>query len=332
MNKKFKAMLVSEKDENQFTSQITEKTIDDLPEGDILVNVKYSSLNYKDALSTIGNRGVTKNYPHTPGIDASGIVAQSNTDDFKKGDKVLVTGYDFGMNTSGGFQQYIRVPSKWVAHLPENLSLKESMIYGTAGFTAAMSVDKIIKSGLGPQDGDILVTGATGGVGSVAVSILSKLGYNVIAATGKTEERELLLSLGASDIIHRDQVDDDSGRPMLRGKWAGVIDTVGGNILATAIKTTNYGGIVTCCGNVKGHEFSSSVYPFILRGVSLFGIDSVQCPRDLRLELWNKMSLEWKSDNLEAHVHEISLDALSERIEMMLAGQHKGRSIINLDL
>lgn len=282
MDKKFKAMVVSELESKKFHREIKSKSISDLPEGDILINVKYSSLNYKDALSAIGNRGVTKEYPHTPGIDASGIVEKSGTSDFSVGDEVLVTGYDFGMNTSGGFQEYIRVPAKWVIKLPNGLSMRESMVYGTAGFTAALSVYKLVKSGVSPSDGDILVTGATGGVGSVALSILSKLGYRVIAVTGKTEEKQMLVDLGAKDIVSREDLDDTSGRPMLRGKWAGVVDTVGGNILATAIKSTNYGGSITCCGNVGGDKFSTSVYPFILRGVTLYGIDSVQCAKDLR--------------------------------------------------
>lgn len=331
MNEKFKSMLISEVENERFDRKIVEKEISDLPEGDVLVNVKYSSLNYKDALSAIGNRGVTRSYPHTPGIDAAGIVAESSTDEFSSGDEVLVTGYDFGMNTSGGFQQYIRVPAKWVIKLPKGLTMKKSMVYGTAGFTAAMSVYKLINSGIKPSDGDILVTGATGGVGSVAISILSKLGYNVIAATGKTEEKQMLLDLGAKDIIHRKELEDDSGKPMLGGRWAGVVDTVGGNILATAIKTTNYGGSVTCCGNVGGHEFSTSVYPFILRGITLFGIDSVQCPKDLRVELWNNMASDWAVENLDSHAEEIALEDLSEKIDSMLEGKHKGRTIVNLE-
>lgn len=330
MNKKFRSMIISEVEPNNFQRNIAEKEINDLPEGDLLVNVKYSSLNYKDALSAVGNRGVTRSYPHTPGIDAAGIVTKTNTDEFAIGDEVLVTGYDFGMNTSGGFQQYIRVPSEWVIKLPKELTMRKSMIYGTAGFTAALSIYKLINSGIKASDGDILVTGATGGVGSVAISILSKLGYNVVAATGKTEEKQMLLDLGAKDIIHRDDVNDDSGKPMIKGRWAGVIDTVGGNILATAIKSTNYGGSITCCGNVNDHAFSTSVYPFILRGVTLFGIDSVQCPKDLRVELWNNMASDWAVDSLDSHVNEISLEGLSEKIDSMLEGNHKGRTIIKL--
>jgi putative YhdH/YhfP family quinone oxidoreductase len=325
-------MLVLETEEKNFERKIIDRRIKDLPEGDVLINVKYSSLNYKDALSAIGNQGVTRNYPHTPGIDASGIVMESNNNNYKVGDKVIVTGFDLGMNTWGGFGEYIRVPAEWVVKLPQNLSLRESMIYGTAGFTAALSVYKLVNSGIKPDDGDILVTGATGGVGSIAVSILSKIGYNVIAATGKTHEREMLLGIGAKDIIDRKEIDDDSGRALLKGRWAGVIDTVGGNMLATAIKSTNYGGCVTCCGNVASHELLTSVYPFILRGVTLFGIDSVQCPMDIRLNIWEKLSSDWKISDLNDNVEEVSLEGLSKKIDMILEGKHKGRTIVNLDL
>ena len=331
-NTTFKAMFVSETEEKQFQRAIVNRQIKDLPEGDILVNVKYSSLNYKDALSSIGNRGVTRNYPHTPGIDAAGIVEESNDDNFKVGDKVVVTGYDFGMNTSGGFAEYIRVPAEWVIKLPENLSLKESMIMGTAGFTAALSIYKLINSGVKPEDGEILVTGATGGVGSVAISILNKLGYSVIGATGKVDEKEMLVEIGATDIVDRREIDDDTGKALLKGRWAGVIDTVGGNILATAIKSTKYGASVTCCGNAASADLATSVYPFILRGVTLFGIDSVQCDMNLRLKIWDKLSLEWKPKNLNNSVNEISLEGLNEKIDMMLSGKHKGRTVINLQI
>ncbi len=329
---KFKAMLVSVINEKEFQRDIITRQVQDLPQGDILINVKYSSLNYKDALSATGNKGVTRSYPHTPGIDAAGVVVESNNDALKVGDKVIVTGYDLGMNTSGGYGEYIRVPAEWVVKLPENLSLRESMIFGTAGFTAALSVYKLVNSDVKPKGGDILVTGATGGVGSIAISILNRIGYNVIAATGKTDEKEMLFGLGAKEIVDRKEIDDKSERAISKGRWAGVIDTVGGNILATAIKSTNYGGSVTCCGNVASHEFSTSVYPFILRGVTLFGIDSVQCPMDIRLKIWNALASDWKPNNLNDNVDEVSLEGLSTKIDMILAGKHKGRTIVNLEL
>lgn len=329
---KFKAMVVSEHEKNTYFREIVDKEISNLPEGDVLINVKYSSLNYKDALSATGNKGVTRKYPHTPGIDAAGIVVESINEEFKIGDPVLVTGYDLGMNTPGGYGQYIKVPANWVVKLPENLSLIESMIYGTAGFTAALSVYKLITSGITPGDGDILVTGATGGVGSIAVNILNKLGYGVIAATAKSKAKNMLLEIGAKDIIPREELDDKSGRTLLKGRWSGVIDTVGGNILATALKSTKYGGSVTSCGNVFSPELSTTVYPFILRGISLLGIDSVQCPRDLRLRLWNLLSNEWKPDNLKLNVQEVYLNDLDTKIEMILKGKLIGRTIVNLEL
>lgn len=324
----FKALEIKEKEDGTYERNIVTKAISDLPEGDLLIRVKYSSFNYKDALSAIGNKGVTKNYPHTPGIDACGIVEKSSSDLLKVGDQVIVTGHDLGMNTPGGFGEYISVPADWAVILPKNLTLKESMVYGTAGFTAALSVYNLLSSGLKPSDGDILVTGATGGVGTTAISILGKLGYDVIAATGKVDEKPYLQSIGAKDIINRDEIDDQSGRPMLKGRWAGVVDTVAGNTLATALKTTQYGGCVTCCGNVRGHDFQASIYPFILRGIRLIGIDSVQCPMDLRKEIWEYLAKEWKYDHLNSNIKEVSLEEISDRIDLMLDGKQVGRTIL----
>jgi acrylyl-CoA reductase (NADPH) len=326
----FKAMVVTESKDNKFSREIMNREISTLPEGDVLIHVKYSSLNYKDALSASGNKGVTRNYPHTPGIDAAGAVVESTHESFKAGDQVIVTGYDLGMNTSGGYGQYIKVPASWIVKLPENLSLKESMIYGTAGFTAALSVYKMISGGILPESGDILVTGATGGVGSIAVSILHKLGYSVIAATGKPQAKDMLLSIGAKDIILREELDDKSGRILLKGNWAGVIDTVGGSMLATALKSTNYGGSVTCCGNVASPELLTSVYPFILRGITLYGVDSVQCPMDLRVKIWSTLANEWKPHNLNQNVEEVSLTQLENKIDLILQGKLQGRTIVNL--
>ena len=331
MNDKFKAVLISEKSDKSFKREIVSRDIEDLPQGDLLIKVKYSSLNYKDALSSIGNRGVTRNYPHTPGIDASGIVVESKSDKFKVHDQVIVTGYDLGMNTSGGFAEYIRVPADWAVFLPEKLSLRESMIYGTAGFTAALSVFRLLNSGIKAGDGEILVTGATGGVGTSAISILNKLGYDVIAATGKLDERERLINMGAKDIIDRNELDEDSKKALLKGRWAGVIDTVGGNILSNAIKSTHYGGSITCCGNVSSGQLHTSIYPFILKGLSLLGVDSVNCPMDRRLEIWENLSDNWKASYIEDNVEEVSLEEVFHKIDQMLEGKHKGRTIINLE-
>lgn len=328
--KKFKTMVVRETSDKNYVREITEKSVDELPEGDVLVQVKYSSLNYKDALSAIGSKGVTKNYPHTPGVDASGIVENSKRDDFKPGDEVIVHGYDLGVDTSGGFGQYIRVPASWIVRLPSGLTLKESMVYGTAGFTAGLSVFRIEEHGINPKSGEILVTGATGGVGSIAVAILAKIGYEVVASTGKLEEKNFLAELGAKEIISRDEARDTTGRPLLKGRWAGVVDTVGGDILATAIKSTKPNGIVTCCGNVASHELNTNVYPFILRGVSLVGIDSANCPMDLRKRVWQKIANEWKLEKLNELTSEISLEALDSNIELMLKGKQKGRVLVDL--
>lgn len=326
---KFKAFLVTEENGN-FNRNIVEKDINELPDHDTLIKVSYSSLNYKDGLSASGNRGVTKVYPHTPGIDAAGVVVESKNPDLKPGTEVIVTGYDFGMNTSGGYQEYIKVPSEWVVPLPENMSLKESMIYGTAGLTAAISVYKlIIKGEIKPEDGEILVTGATGGVGSVAVKILSKLGYEVVAVTGKLEESEFLMSIGAKRVIERGEVDDTS-RPILKGIYAGAIDTVGGNILSTAIKSLKYNGVATTCGNVAGASFESSVYPFIIRGVTLYGVDSVQITSSEREILWDKLSKDWKIEDLEKLSTEVTLDELNDKIELILKGENKGRVVVKL--
>lgn len=328
----FKAMVVTESEDKKFSREIINRGISTLPAGDVLIEVKYSSLNYKDALSASGNKGVTRNYPHTPGIDAAGVVVESTNDSFHVGDQVIVTGYDLGMNTSGGYGQFIKVPASWIVKLPKNLSLKESMIYGTAGFTAALSVYKMISGDILPDSGNILVTGATGGVGSIAVSILYKLGYSVIAATGKPEAKDMLLNIGAKDIILREELDDKSGRILLKGNWAGVIDTVGGNMLATALKATNYGGSVTCCGNVASPELLTSVYPFILRGITLYGIDSVQCPMDLRVKIWSLLANEWKPLHLDHNVEEVSLSHLDHKIDLILQGKLQGRTIVNLAL
>jgi acrylyl-CoA reductase (NADPH) len=331
MNQKtFKAMVVTEKEKGQFVREIKDRNIDDLPQGDVLVNVKYSSLNYKDVLSATGGRGVTKQYPHTPGIDAAGTVAESQSKDFKIGDEVIVTSYDLGMNTSGGFGQYIRVPADWIVKMPEHLSSRESMIFGTAGFTAALSVYRLVDYGIIPDKGRVLVSGATGGVGSIAVSILAKAGYEVVAVNGIVDEKDFLLEIGAKEVISIDDATDSSGRPLLKGLWAGGIDTIGGEILATMIKSIQPDGGVTCCGNVGSHDLPLNVYPFILRGVTLMGIDSQNCPMSMRLKVWNKIAREWKLERLELLTTEVSLDELNERIDLVLQRKHKGRTIVKL--
>mgnify|MGYP001825026507 FL=1 len=326
---RFKAMVVEETQEKKYVRKITDQLIDDLPGGEVLVKVAYSSLNYKDALSASGNKGVTRKYPHTPGIDAAGVVAESVNSEFTPGDKVIVTSYDLGMNTSGGFGQYIRVPADWVVRLPENLTLKESMAYGTAGFTAGLSVFELENNHGDPEQEQILVTGASGGVGSLAVSILAKLGYPVVAVSGKEKEAQFLHDLGAVKILTREAASDPSGRPLMKERWAGVVDTVGGDILATAIKSTRMGGTVTCCGNVASHELHTTVFPFILRGVRLVGINSQNCPMGIRRQIWQNLAGPWQVD-LGKLMTEITLEGLDEKIDLILNGKLKGRVIVKL--
>ena len=326
---KFKAMVVSETAEKKFVREITEKYFSELPGGELIIEVKYSSLNYKDALSASGNKGVTRKYPHTPGIDAAGVVVNSTTKAFGAGEEVVVMGFDLGMNTSGGFGRYISVPSGWAIKLPQGVSLRDSMGYGTAGLTAALCILRLMAGGLNKDAGEVLVTGATGGVGSIAVAILAKLGFNVVAATGKTEAKDFLTRLGAKAIITREEANDTSGRPLQKGRWAGAVDTVGGNILATALKTAKYGGLVAACGNAMSAELNVSVFPFILRGVSLLGVDSVEIPMRARQMAWNKLAGEWSVD-LASIVTEVSLEGLNAEIDKILKGGVRGRVVVDL--
>ena len=326
----FKALVVREQD-GAFVRQIEDRSVDDLPEGDVLIRVRYSSLNFKDALSATGNRGVTRHYPHTPGIDGAGEVVESSVSEWAPNDRVIVTGYDLGMNTSGGFGQFIRVPAQWIVRLPEGMTPRESMGYGTAGVTAALSVYQLEQAGVKPDDGEVLVTGATGGVGSLAVGMLAKTGYCVTAATGKTKAADFLKGLGAASVVDRTELDDDSGRVMMPSRWAGVVDTVGGKILATAVKSVKYGGAITCCGMVASPELQMTAFPFILRGVRLIGIDSAQCPMDMRVNLWHKMTdLNWL-DCLDGLITDTDLDNLSTQIDRILDGQMRGRVVVNLE-
>jgi putative YhdH/YhfP family quinone oxidoreductase len=328
--KTFKAMVVSETADKKFIREITQRDLEDLPAGELIIEVKYSSLNYKDALSASGNKGVTRKYPHTPGIDAAGTVVDCSNRTFAVGDLVIVTGFDLGMNTSGGFGQYISVPAGWAVKLPQGLSLKESMSYGTAGFTAALCVTRLLAGGLSKEQGEVLVTGATGGVGSIAVAILGKLGFDVVAATGKTGEKDFLTRLGAKTIISREEANDTSGRPLQKPRWAGVVDTVGGNILATALKTAKYGGLVAACGNAMSPDLAVSVYPFILRGVSLLGVDSVEVPASTRVRTWQKLAQDWKVDFSSDLILECSLEELSPKIDQILQGGMRGRVVVDL--
>jgi acrylyl-CoA reductase (NADPH) len=330
---KYKALLINELANGKFERQIVQRSIDDLPPGDLLIRVHYSALNYKDGLSATGHKGITRNFPHTPGIEAAGIVEESNTQRFPRGNQVFVTGYDLGMNTSGAFAEYIRVPADWVIEKPQGLSFKDCMTIGTAGLTVAYALHKMELLGQQPEDGPIVVTGSTGGVGSLAVSILAKAGYEVIAVTGKSNVEEYLKFLGASRVVNRDFVNDSSGRPLAHHGWAGAIDTVSGNTLSTLIKRCRRDGCIVATGLLASTKFESTVYPFILNGINLLGIGAGQTPMKLRLALWNKLMNEWNvCDKLSVIAHEVQLDALKDTyIDSILSGKTIGRIVVKLE-
>ena len=325
----FKAFWV-EKTDDGVAHSVIERSTDDLPEGELLVKVACSSLNYKDAMSAKGLPGVTRNYPHTPGIDAAGVIVESNDSGFAEGDEVIVIGYDLGMNTAGGYGQYIRVPANWAVKMPVGLDAREAMIIGTAGFTAALCVDKIEQMGAQPSDGPVVVTGATGGVGSVAVALLAKLGYDVVASSGKAEKDDYLKSLGAGSVISRADLSEENKRPMAAETWAHGIDTVGGEILSNVIKGLKYSGSVAICGLVASPAFSTTVLPFILRNVNVLGVDSVELPLAKKQEIWHRLATDLKPDALDKMTTEVALDGLSDVIDSIIQGGVSGRTLVKL--
>lgn len=324
----YKALTVSEIPGKGFISSVENKSTKSLPQNGTLVRVIYSSLNYKDALSASGNKGVTKSYPHTPGIDAAGIVVFTNSNRIKPGDEVIVTGYDLGMNTPGGFGEYINVPEEWIVLKPDGLTLEETMILGTAGFTAALAIKHLILNHQGQLDGPILVTGASGGVGSLSVTILSLLGFEVIACSGKPGAESYLKKLGASSVIGREDVIDNSDRALLRSRWAGAIDTVGGQMLSSILKSCKPHGNIAVCGNVSSPLLSTTVFPFILNGVNLLGVNSATTPMNLRNETWDKLSDIWKPKDLDTIKLSTSIFELRTWIDLILKGQVRGRVIL----
>jgi len=328
MSENFRAIVVK-KNHDQFDIDINERMISDLPDGELLVRVEYSSLNYKDALSASGARGVTKNYPHTPGIDAAGVVEESNEKDFPIGSSVIVTGFDLGMNTSGGFSEYIRIPSQWAIQCPDGLSTKESMMLGTAGLTAGLAVDSI-KNTCDIKDAKVVVSGATGGVGSIGVNLLSHLGAKVTAITGKIDEKRFLKKLGATEIIERDHFIKATKLPLNKGVYNAALDVVGGSMLSSILSSMYQNGIITVCGNVGGPKFETTVFPFILRGNSLVGIDSANSPIDKRKMIWKHFSSDWKLDGLEKYSKIVDLENLIPEIKNILAGKQTGRIILKL--
>ena len=328
----YKALVIRENADGSFSKTIETVSRDFLPKNDILIKVAYAGLNYKDALSASGNKGVSKYYPHTPGVDASGVIVETNTAHLPKGTDVIVTSYDLGMNTKGGFAEYISVPAEWVVPLPQGMDLKEAMVMGTAAYTAALALHKMQMSGQTPDMGEIVVTGASGGVGSMAVAILHKAGYEVIASSGKKDRYPWLMELGASRCINREDVSDNSGRPLLSPAWAGAIDTVGGNTLATLLKRCGRNGNVATCGLVASPELNTSVYPFILNGVNLLGIESAETPRTMRMEIWKRLAGDLKPDNLQKMQEIVPLEKIPEYMDKILKGETTGRVVANLSI
>lgn len=327
---RFRALRVH-KSADGFESRVEQFGVDSLPPGELTVRVDYSSLNYKDALSATGVPGVTKAYPHTPGIDAAGTVIVSDAEGWRPGDGVIVGGGDFGSTRWGGYSGVVRVPASLVTRLPDGLSAREAMSFGTAGFTAALCVETIRRHFAGAEaGGEVLVTGASGGVGSFAVAFLAAEGYRVTAATGRTEQADYLRSLGATEIIGRNDTVDPSAKPLLRARWRAVVDSVGGAVLSTAVRSTAGGGIITACGNAGGAELDLSVYPFILRGVTLAGIDSPSIPSERRGEIWQKLAGPWRESLDRDVVSECTLYEIEKWIGRILAGEVRGRMVVRV--
>jgi len=330
MAKTFRAFVVN-KTEEHFSADFKELTDNELPAGEVLIRVAYSDVNYKDGLASIPEGKIVRNYPFVPGVDLSGVVVESSDPRFKEGDAVLATSYDLGVSHYGGYSEYARVKAEWVVPLPEGLSLKEAMALGTAGFTAALAIYQLEKNGLKPQNGPVLVTGATGGVGSIGINILHKLGYTVAASTGKTSEQAYLKELGASEFLSREETSAESKRPMDKERWAGSLDSVGGSTLAYLIRTTAYNGSIAAYGNTGGVNFSSTVFPFILRGINLLGIDSVHCPTELRHQLWQRLASDYKPDRLlDLISSEVPFEDLPQVLATILKGGVRGRTVVRI--
>ncbi len=326
---KFRCFFVSKQDD-KVERGIQTKSIDDLPAGDVLVRIKYSAVNYKDGLAAAGHPGVALNLPTIPGIDAVGTVVESSDDSILPGQDVMISGADFGTASWGGWAELARVPASYCIRVPSEMTPRQAAIIGTAGFTAAQSLLKIQHHGIQPDQGPVVVTGATGGVGIFAVSLLSQAGYHVVASTGKSDRHTWLKELGAKEVVSREDVADDSKRPLLSAKWAAGIDTVGGNPLSSVLRATKPGGCVTTCGLVADHKFAMTVYPFILRGVGLLGVDSANASVPFRHELWQRLATDLMPKNLESLVTEVPLTNVEDSVTDVLAGKIAGRHLITI--
>jgi acrylyl-CoA reductase (NADPH) len=334
MTATFRCFYVEKDAAGQIVRGVRSLARESLPAGDVLVRVEYSSLNYKDALAAGGHPGVVRKLPHVPGVDAAGVIEEigpGTTTNLQPGQRVVITGYDLGAGHWGGWSEYVRVPAEWIVPLPGGLSLKETMILGTAGFTAAQCVLALVTNGIGPEAGEIVVTGATGGVGSLAVKLLAQLGYHVVAVTGKQHLILQLQAWGAKQVIGREEVVNASTKPLLSGRWAGAVDTVGGQTLTTIIRQTRDYGVVSACGLVGGAELALSVHPFLLRGVILAGIASAALPYDRRLGIWEKLSGAWKISGLDELATEVALSGIEEKVQQILKGEIVGRTLVKIE-
>lgn len=325
----FRCYLVQKSGETA-SGSIQNHSFGDLPPGEVTIQVQYSSLNYKDALAATGHPGVARHFPHVPGIDAAGVVIESHSPDFPVGTEVIATGHELGVERWGGWSEQLRCPAEWLVRRPSGLTQFEAMTLGTAGFTAAQCVMALIHAGIDPTRGPIAVTGATGGVGSVAVQILSQLGYEVAAISGKADRAEWLRLLGARSVISRQEFQSVPNRPLLSATWAGAVDTVGGATLATLLRSVMHRGCVAACGVVGGADLPTTVYPFILRGITLAGIDSAWCPDDRRRMIWDRLAGSWKPARLRELATEITLDQVASAVASILKGEIAGRVVVRI--
>lgn len=325
----FKALMIN-KVNDEIIAEVQHIEAKDLPEGDLLIRVAYSSVNYKDALACSANGSIVKSYPFIPGIDLAGTVVSSGAEKFQPGDEIVITGYGLGVSHFGGYSEYARVPAEWALKLPPGLSMKEAMIFGTAGFTAALSVFELQQNGVRSEDGPVLVTGASGGVGSAAAAIAAKLGYEVVASTGKPDRSEHLLGLGVKRVIAREELLTNAKRPLDKQLWAGVIDCVGGQTLSSILPNVKHGGVVAASGLTGGSELALTVFPFIIRGVRLIGIDSVMAGMDKRIAVWELLAGAYKPPMLYSLYDEIGLEQVSEYADILLTGQSCGRTVVKL--
>ncbi|KAA6454125.1 acrylyl-CoA reductase family protein [Bacillus atrophaeus] len=330
MTKSFQAVL-AEKQGDDVSVKVTTMTDEDLPPDGVLIKTAFSGINYKDGLAGKAGGNVVREYPLILGIDAAGTVVSSNDSRFQEGDEVIATSYELGVSRHGGLSEYVSVPGDWLVSLPKQLSQKEAMVYGTAGFTAALSVHRLEENGLSPEKGSVLVTGATGGVGGIAISILSQRGYHVVASTGNQAAADYLKQLGANEVISREDVYDGKLKALSKQQWQGAVDPVGGKQLASLLSKIQYGGSVAVSGLTAGGEVPATVFPFILRGVNLLGIDSVYCPMETRKAVWQRMAGDLKPDHLLNIVDkEISLQEVPDALNDILENKIQGRVIVEL--